>query len=305
MQDIAILPLEGPLDWFRFQAAVEQISLTLGQTPYGLLGLVISAPRWLLMPANGQAAGPYFPIAHPGPQPAQPPAGPHAAWVIDMARFEAENRDIGRLLRSIASALDPATRARIRDPVHNMNLFTVPLIMARLSADYGTATPGQITEIQAPLHTPYSDRDTTFAQHILVHLNIHCLMGQYGVPIQAWDTVRFLRDSVARTALFAPHLLAYDAAFPTLLLQTFDNLALALQRAADQEALTPTLGTSGYVPPNAAAAEHRRNSSQRHQQGRSGSCFSHGDNCGHDSADCRNPFKPGHPVTRAGKSPRT
>jgi hypothetical protein len=126
--------------------------------------------------------------------------------------------------------------------------------MARLIAAYSIASPSDLLINHAVLLGHFSPPDS-IPGHILKHVNAHYFATCNGQPYGSAAKIQLFRSSISGCGLFTTALLIWDAAHPTVALQTWDSLAHAITHAAASltAASSASQGFALAAPPAAAA----------------------------------------------------
>ena len=251
---LARFPREGrnhQEDFQPFFSAVKSTAKTItpGLDPNGLLGWITPAAEYLLL-VNPAPAGPFALLVHPGPIPQAANAFP--AWKYQMDCYLAQQLAMVNLTKIVLAALDDISIALVRGDALLENV-TLPVIIARLVAAYSVASPADLVANHAVLLGFFSP-PANMPAHLLMHVNAHYFATCNGQPYSVAAKIQLLRASIAGCGLFSTALHIWDAAHPTVALQTWDSLAQAITHAAASLAASSAASQGFALSATSAAA---------------------------------------------------
>ena len=302
-------PRESYLPFFESVCDVAA-SKTASNQEFGLLGAVLTVAQYDII----SPGVPFIILVNPGPlNPLAPPAERrlHAAQTKE---FETQQLGLREIKQSLVTAIHAHYLAPMCQPVIRMANRTIQWIMQdSLFEDYGRLTPLEMAEITRGLDHLYSPETQTLPEHFANHLAAHNTAIANNSPFNERDKVAKLRNSLLPCGLYHLAIDAWAREFPTIALQTFENLRVAVQIADNNRDRLATASTFGYgaaaavrpalasgPPPEfalileqfAALAARIDNSDAKAppppSKKESQYCHTHG-MCAHSSKDCRTP----------------
>jgi hypothetical protein len=146
---------------------------------------------------------------------------------------------------------NPVVTSRAQGVAASMETVAFPVAIARLRAAYGVVTPAQMVSNHATLLLPYNP-PSDMAAHILAHSTAHRFAAKHGQPYSCAQSVQHFKESVASCGLFTVTLAIWEAAFPTMILQTWESITDAIFLASTNLS-SASAASRGYALSVAAA----------------------------------------------------
>ena len=224
---------------------------TASNPRFGILGLVLTADQYDLI----SPGVPFVLLPDPGPPlPLAPPAV-RRQRETEIKTFEIQQKDVRDLKNALLSVIQPDYISRMSEPILRMANRSVSWIMNDfLFERFGRLTPREMEELIKSLDVFYDETRTTISEHFALHINAHNLALANNVTLSERDKVAKLRASLQPSGLFTSAIEAWARVYPTIALQTFDNLQDAIQIADDNRDRLATTAAYGYSGSSAAAA---------------------------------------------------
>ena len=289
-------------------------SMTASNPEFGLLGAVLSIAQYeIISPGN-----PFVLLANPGPLiPLDPIAANRRQREVDIKMFATQQLDMRDLKKAGLIAIDNQYITLMSQPIIRMANRTVQWIVQDfLFERYGRLTPLEMEDINKSLDDFYFPETQSLPEHFGKHVQAHNTALANNAPFSERDKVAKLRDSLLSCDLYPLAIDAWAREFPSIALQTFQNLQDAIQVADNNRDRLSTAMTHGYgvaaavraVPTPApitdaslllaqfAAMAARIEAweaktalpPQTKKEAQNNYCHTHG-RCAHTSKDCRTP----------------
>ena len=176
-------------------------------------------------------------------------------WSIDKARNVKFLEAVSTFRTYFMKLLPPAVITIFSQPLTGMSLQSLPAIMAHMNSTYNKRGPGDISDNNRKLATPFvATEKHNVADHIAYQSQLHKVAARLGVPLNATAMLAGLADTVrgSQNGRFDPTLCSYATAItPTP--KTFADLSLRLIEVDKWHAVP--LKTIAFGTANAAVAE--------------------------------------------------
>ena len=302
-------------------------SMTASNPEFGLLGAVLSIAQYeIISPGK-----PFVLLTNPGPLiPLDPIAANRRQREVDIKMFETQQLGMRDLKKAGLVAIDTQYITLMSQPIIRMANRTVQWIVQDfLFERFGRLTPLEMQDVNKSLDAYYFPETQSLPEHFGFHVQAHNTALANNAPFSERDKVAKLRDSLLPCGLYPLAIDAWARQYPTIALQTFQNLQDAIQISDNNRDRLATAQTHGYgvaasvvpvptaVPPSdtslliaqfaamaarmeaweskaAVPALQPKKDSQNHY------CHTHG-LCAHSSKDCRTPG-PTHNVRATAKN---
>jgi hypothetical protein len=254
------LPREGHTIQEDFDDYLVQVYLkakrAFPRDPNGLLGYILPAAEYLRL-TNPAPAGPFVLPEHPGVS----PIGGNGLKLYQFRFTEWLDftTAVSTFSGEIIDSWNPVVTSRAQGVAASMETVALPVAIARLRAAYGVVTPAQMVSNHATLMLPFNP-PSDMAAHILAHSTAHRFAAKHGQPYSCAQSVQHFKESVATCGLFTMTLAIWEAAFPTMVLQTWDSITDAIFLASTNLSAA-SAASRGYALSVAAAPAHAASAS--------------------------------------------
>lgn len=268
------------------------MSLTPNGRQNGLLGAVLSAENYALMPGPPDAF--LLEARIPGAYPVDAAAPVREAFKANAKHCAANEEAMHKLTSAVNSSVDPTMLEALRQPHVGLLGVGLQAIMAHISATYAQLTPVAFKTMKAYLGQRMNKG--VRIEHVLAeHSKVHSMSVRIHMPLSEHDRVSSLCAAVEGENIFTFAVNKFKADYPSIAQQTFAMLAATLlavsQNEADEEA--GAMGLTAMAAPGRAYAATEVNTGVAaaavSKPGRTTSadkyCWLHG-NCAHAGTDC-------------------
>ena len=298
-------------------------SKTASNQEFGLLGAVLSIVQYEII----SPGIPFAVLVNPGPMNPLANAAERRQHTTEVKDFETQQLGLREVKQAILAAIHPHYLAPMCQPVVRMANRTVQWIMqASLFEEYGRLTPLEMAEITRGLDHYFFPETQSLPEHFAHHLTAHNTAIANDTPFNERDKVAKLHSSLLPCGLYHLAIDAWARDFPTIGLQTFENLRTAVQIADNNRDRLATASAYGYgvaaavrpAPATVHAPEYalileqfaalaaRIDNSEaklpppQSKKDATYYCHTHG-LCAHSSKDCRTPG-PNHNVNATSRN---
>ena len=298
-------------------------SKTASNQEFGLLGAVLSIAQYEII----SPGVPFLILVNPGPLDPSANAAERRQHTADVKDFETQQLGLREVKQAMLVQIHPHYVAPMCQPVVRMANRSVQWIMQHsLFEEYGRLTPLEMAEITRGLDHFYSPETQSLPEHFANHLTAHNTAVANDTPFNERDKVAKLRSSLFPCGLYHLAIDAWAREFPTIGLQTFENLRTAIQIADNNRDRLATASAFGYgvaaavrpaltpVPTPeyalileqlaalAARIDKSESKAQSSQPKKDAApyCYTHG-LCAHSSKECQTPG-PNHNVNATAKN---
>ena len=218
-------------------------SKTASNQEFGLLGAVLSIAQYEII----SPGVPFVVLINPGPLNPLANAAERRQHATEVKDFETQQLGLREVKQSMLAAIHPHYVAPMCQPVVRMANRTVQWIMQEsLFEEYGRLTPLEMAEITRGLDQFFSPETQSLPEHFANHLTAHNTAIANDSPFNERDKVAKLRSSLLPCGLYHLAIDAWAREFPTIGLQTFENLRTAVQIADNNRDRLATAAVFGY-----------------------------------------------------------
>ena len=301
-------------------------TFTASDPEFGLLGAVLSPAQYeIISPGR-----PFTELANPGPPRPLADSPRRRLREVRIKRFEIQQHDMRQLKKMMLFKIHSTYINLMSEPVIRMAHRSIQWIVQEfLFQRYGRLTPLEMEEVHKRLDDFYYPDTQTLPEHFSMHVQAHNTALANDTPFSERDKVAKLRGSLIHCGLYSAAIDAWARQYPTIAVQTFQNLQDAIQIADNNRDRLATAATNGYgvaaaarsisvsLPPSdnallleqfaAMAAridawETKTNPPvQPKKDSQDKYCYTHG-LCAHSSKECRTPG-PTHNVQATARNP--
>ncbi len=218
-------------------------TFTASNSQFGLLGAVLSAAQYeVISPGR-----PFVILANPGPPLPLAAAPVRRTRDVNIRHFEIQQLDLRQLkkimlVRIHSTFINLMSESIVRMTNRSIQWITQDFLYER----YGRLTPLEMEEVFKRLDEYYSPDTHSLAEHFATHVQAHNTAMANNSPFPEREKVAKLRGSLIPCGLYPAAIDAWAREFPTIAVQTFQNLQDAIQLAENNRDRLATAATSGY-----------------------------------------------------------
>ena len=201
-------------------------SMTASNPEFGLLGAVLSIAQYeIISPGK-----PFVLLTNPGPLiPLDPIAANRRQREVDIKMFETQQLGMRDLKKAGLVAIDTQYITLMSQPIIRMANRTVQWIVQDfLFERFGRLTPLEMQDVNKSLDAYYFPETQSLPEHFGFHVQAHNTALANNAPFSERDKVAKLRDSLLPCGLYPLAIDAWARQYPTIALQTFQNLQDAI-----------------------------------------------------------------------------
>ena len=190
---------------------------------------------------------PFVILANPGPPLPLAAAPVRRTRDVNIKLFEIQQLDLRQLKKIMLVQIHSTFINLMSEPIVRMTNRSIQWITQDfLYERYGRLTPLEMEEICKSLDEYYSPDSHSLSEHFATHVKAHNTALANNSPFSERDKVAKLRGSLIPCGIYPAAIDAWAREFPTITVQTFQNLQDAIQLAENNRDRLATAATSGY-----------------------------------------------------------
>jgi len=185
-------------------------------------------------------------LDHPGTFPDEQKRQAQHKHNLEMYNLQVS--DIREIKEAMISSLPLSVIALMIEPGFARMMNRTPqFIYHFMKVKYGTPTPHELKIVRAEIEQPWCQQNSSFTEHIAKHKQVHNTLKNNNEILTESIKVERFRSSLLDSAIFNEALSAYNRQYPTVILQTFENVCASMQIEIDNRDLVGTVSSNGYV----------------------------------------------------------